>query len=152
MNRDVKKTIKEIEKREQIKQEALQKGWRSRWTLLFKAWAAADRGAHLEWLGFYEEAARVRAEYKFGAKETAQLAAGLAINIANSQLHQGVTDNLNNTITYGHIDNSVGISAGFKTLKSMFYTGKEQIAIIFGKYKEDAFGLPVCWSAPHRKD
>ena len=135
MNRNVRKTIKEIEKREQVKQAALEKGWRSRWTLLFKAWAGADRGSHLEWLGFYEEAAKVRAEYKFGMKEAAQLTAGLATNIVNSQLHQGITDNLNNTITYGHIDNSSGILAGFKTLKSMFYTSKEQIAIIFGKYK-----------------
>lgn len=149
MNKDVKKTIQEIQQRDRIREEAIKKGWRSRWTLLFKAWAAADRGAHLEWLGFYDEAARVRSEYKFGPKEAAQLTAGLAINMANSQLHEGIRDDLNKTVTYGHIDNSMGASGLFKTIKSMAYTSKEQIAIIFGKYKTDAFGLPVCWSKPH---
>ena len=59
MNRDIKKIIKDIKRRDQVKQAALEKGWRSRWTLLFKAWYGADCGSHLEWLGFYDEAVSV---------------------------------------------------------------------------------------------
>lgn len=78
----------------------------------------------------------------------AELTVGAATMMGNSILHDGVTDSLNNTVTYGHIDNSRGTSALFRTIASMFYLVKEQILIIFGKYKTDAFGLPVCWFKP----
>ena len=148
MNSSVRKTLREIQRRDKVKNEALQKGWRSRWTLLLKAWSGADRGSHLEWLGFYQEADEVRAKYKFGIKEMAELTVGAATMMGNSMLHDGVTDSLNNTVTYGHIDNSRGTSALYRTIASMFYLVKEQILIIFGKYKTDAFGLPVCWFKP----
>ena len=68
--------------------------------------------------------------------------------MVNSQLHEGITDNLNSTITYGHISNTGWIPSVIRIIKSMVYIFKEENAIIFGKYKEDAFGLPVCWKKP----
>lgn len=144
----VKRTIREIKKRDEVKAKALEKGWRSRGTLLFKAWIGCGSGSHLEWLGFYEKAAEVRSKYKFGMKETAQLTAGLATNIVNGQLNSGIYDSLNNTVTYGHIDNSKGIASTFKLIASMAYSCIEIPSILFGKYKTDAFGLPVCWKKP----
>lgn len=148
MNSAVRKTIKEIKKRDEVKAKALEKGWRSRGELAFKAWVGCGRGSHLEWLGFYDEAAEVRSKYKFGMKDMMQITAGIATGIANSGLHEGIEDNLNNTVTYGHIDNSSGIGAGFRLIKSMIYSCIEIPAILFGKYKTDAFGLPVCWTKP----
>ncbi|MBQ8210467.1 MAG: hypothetical protein IJZ35_07800 [Clostridia bacterium] len=153
MNSAMRKTIKEIKKREKVKQNALEKGWRSRWTLLFKAWAGADRGSHLEWLGFYEEADEIRAKYKFSAKDmlkmSAEVTAGMMTGLANSELSAGgIYDSSKNTLYYGHINNNIGYNSSFKFLAGMFYTVVAQIQIIFGKYKTDAFGLPVRWFKP----
>lgn len=154
MSSAIKKTAREIKQREAVKAKALEKGWRSRWTLLFKAWAGADRGSHLEWLGFYEEAANARGKYKFGVKDTmkltAEITSGMVTNVANSALSEGIYDRSSNTVYYGHISNSTGYSTSFKFLGGMFYTAVEQIGIIFGKYKTDAFGLPVRWFKPKK--
>ena len=148
MRRDVKKTIKEIQRREQVKQEAMEQGWRSRGKLFFKTWLACERGSHLEWLGFYDEAAEVRGKYKYGMKEAAQITAGMAISLGNSALSEGIHDSLNNTVTYGHIDNSNAMFAGLKIVRSSIYRIGEVFGVLFGKYKEDAWGNPVTWSKP----
>ena len=153
MSREVKKVMKEIQKRETVKQAALNKGWRSRWTLLFKAWSDIfGSGAHLEWLGFYDEAMKVRAKYKLGPKEIAKLYGSIATTaftaVGNSALHEGVYNSNNNTITYGHIDNTQHLGPIFGFISGMIYNSKEQSKILFGGYKEDAFGLPVRWTKP----
>ncbi len=63
-------------------------------------------------------------------------------------LHEGVYNSNNNTITYGHIDNTGHLGPIFGFIFGMIYTAKEQRKIIFGGYKEDAFGLPVRWTKP----
>ena len=42
---------------------AADKQYRSRFTLLFRAWVGATSGLHLKWLGYPEEAKQVRAQY-----------------------------------------------------------------------------------------
>lgn len=157
MANNVKKILKQMEKRESIKQKALQKGWRSRFTLLFKAWSDVFGMAnHLEWLGFYDEAMRVRAKYKLGPKEIAKLYGAMfatgATAVANSALHEGVYNSNNNTVTYGHIDNTGNLGPIFGFIAGMIYNVKEQNKITFGGYKEDAFGLPVRWFKPKNVD
>lgn len=156
MSSALRKTIREIKKREEVKAKALEKGWRSRWTLLLKAWSGASRGSHLEWLGFYNEATNVRGTYGLSAKDMAKLSvevtSGMLTGLVNSELATGgIYDSSTNTLYYGHIKNNAGYGTIFKSLKGMVYQSKEQIAITFGKYKTDAFGLPVCWSKPKNK-
>ncbi len=40
------------------------KQYRSRFTLLFRAWMGATWGAHLKWLGYPEEAQQIRSQYR----------------------------------------------------------------------------------------
>lgn len=153
MSSAVRKTIREIRKREEVKTKALEKGWRSRWTVLFKAWASGNRGSHLEWLGFYEEAAEVRAKYALSPKDvmklSAEMTSGMMTGLVNSELASGgIYDSSRNVVYVGHINNTVGYNTAFKTLRGMLYITIEQIGIIFGKYKTDAFGLPVRWFKP----
>lgn len=155
MSSALRKTIKEIQKREKVKAEALEKGWRSRWTVLFKAWASGSRGSHLEWLGYYEEAAQVRAKYGLSAKDLLKLSeevtSGMLTGLVNSELASGgIYDSSKNVLYVGHINNTVGYNTAFKTLRGMFYITIEQLGIIFGKYKTDAFGLPVRWFKPKK--
>ncbi len=135
MNNNTKKVIKEMQKREQIKQEALKKGWRSRFTLLFKAWLKADYGLHLEWLGFYDEAQEVRSKYKMGLKEYVEFTTEATLAGISLVSDSGTP--------------SPGLSSPImRLILSMIYTATETTKILFGAYKQDAFGLPVCWTAP----
>ncbi len=137
MNKSSKKVIKEIQRREQTKQEALEKGWRSRLTLLFKVWLGADYAMHLEWLGYYDKADEVRAKYKMGLKEYTELTTDAALAGIDLITGRGA----------GTAINSSPIS---RLISSMIYTVTEFIKVLFGAYKQDAFGLPVCWTDPQK--
>lgn len=45
---------------------AADKVYRSRWTLLFRAWMGAINGSHLRWLGYNEEADFIKGKYGIG--------------------------------------------------------------------------------------
>ena len=152
MDRKTKKVLKQIAKRESIKQKALEKGWRSRFTLWLICWSDFSEGTHLEWLGFYDEAMKARAKYGYNVKEFAKLTGAIletgVTAVANSALHEGIYNSNNNTITYGHIDNTNNLGPIFRYISAAIHTCIEQLKILFGAYKEDAFGLPVCWFKP----
>lgn len=119
-------------KNEQSNQKDNRPLYRSRFKLLLLAWIGADKGRHLKWLGFEQEAKQVKAKYKVGFFSHSVKAMGDMASAMASESGSGLFSAIGSIFPF----------------KSMMYSVKEQIAILFGKYKFDANGVPVRYFKP----
>lgn len=113
--------------------------YRPRLTLYFKALFGAAAGRHLDWLGRYDEADRIRIKYNRSIKDEAKT--GLDMMIGAAALTVG--DGKNAAKAFGSF-----LGSTFRALSAFLYHLGESTFILFGKYRKDQSGHPIRWFKP----